>query len=238
MNKLLIGGAAAALVIAVGPAAAQPAPPTPPGVAAGTAPMAMPMPRAPHARMMAMSNRAMTRDEVASQVAKMFAHLDANHDGFITKDEMAAIHQRMTAMRGEREKRIGGRAMPNRAAMFDRLDTNHDGSLSRQEYLAARPEIREQRVFVIRDGGAPGMPGMAAMDHMKMRMHGAGMGMGGMGGHMFDKADANHDGRVSLAEAQALALTHFDRADVNHDGRITREERKQVRQIRIERRTS
>jgi EF hand len=80
------------------------------------------------------------------------------------------------------------------------------------------------------------MPGMPAMDHMKMRMHGA--GMGGMGGHMFDKADANHDGRVSLAEAQALALAHFDRADVNHDGRVTREERKQVRQIRSERRTS
>jgi len=59
-----------------------------------------------------------------------------------------------------------------------------------------------------------------------------------MGGHMFDKADVNHDGRVSLAEAQALALAHFDRADVNHDGRITGEERKQVRQIRIERRTS
>jgi len=237
MNKLLIGGAAAALVIAVGAATAQPAPPPPPGVASGTAPMVMPR-AAPHTQMMIMSNRDMTRDEVARHVSEMFAHLDANHDGFITKDEMAAIHQRMVAMRGERGKRAGERAMPNRAAMFDRLDTNHDGSLSRQEYVAARPEIREQRVFVIRDGGAPGMHGMAAMDHMKMRMHGAGMGMGGMGGHMFDKADANHDGRVSLAEVQALALAHFDRADVNHDGRITREERKQVRQIRIERRTS
>jgi Ca2+-binding EF-hand superfamily protein len=240
MNKLLVGGAAAALVFAVGAATAQPAPPPPPGVASGTAPMAMPR-AAPHARMMVMSNRDMTRDEVARHVGEMFAHLDANHDGFITRDEMAAVHQRMTAMRGERAKRPGGHAMPNRAAMFDRLDTNHDGSLSRQEYLAARPEIREQRVFVIRDDRAAGMPGMAAMDHMKMRMHGAGMAMGGMhgmGGHMFDKADVNHDGRVSLAEAQALALAHFDRADVNHDGRITREERKQVRQIRIERRTS
>ena len=237
MNKLLIGGAATALVFAVGAAIAQPAPP--PGVASGTAPMAMPRP-APHARMMVMSNRAMTRDEIARHVGEMFAHLDANHDGFITRDEMATIHQRMTAMRGEREKRAGGHAMPGRAAMFDRLDTNHDGSLSRQEYLAARPEFHEQRVIVMRDGGAPdapGMPGMPAMDHMKMRMHGM-HGMGGLGGHMFDKADANHDGRVSLAEAQALALAHFDRADINRDGRITPDERKQVRQIRIERRAS
>jgi hypothetical protein len=242
MNKLLVGGAAAALVLAVGPAAAQPAPPTPPGVASGTAPMTMPMPRAPHARMMVMSNRAMTRDEVASHVAKMFARLDANHDGFITKSEVEAMHQDMMAMHGNLEKhRDRAMAMPSRAASFDRLDTNHDGSLSRQEYLAARPQIREQRLIVMRDGDAPGGAAMPGMEQMKIRMRGMGMmgaGMHGMGGHLFDMADANHDGRVSLAEAQAAALAHFDRADTNRDGRITPDERRQLRQVRIERRTS
>jgi hypothetical protein len=59
------------------------------------------------------------------------------------------------------------------------------------------------------------------------------------GGHMFDMADANHDGRVSLAEAQAAALAHFDKADLNHDGKITPDEHQQIReQIRIERRPS
>ena len=70
---------------------------------------------------------------------------------------------------------------------------------------------------------------------MKMRMHG-GRGMGAFGGHLFDMADANKDGRVSLAEAQAAALAHFDKADVNHDGKITPDERQQMRKMRIERR--
>ena len=64
------------------------------------------------------------------------------------------------------------------------------------------------------------------------------MGMGGMGRHLFDMADANHDGRVSLAEAQAAALAHFDKADANHDGHITPDEHRQVRKVWIERRTS
>ena len=78
-----------------------------------------------------------------------------------------------------------------------------------------------------------GHPGM-----MRMHMHMAGMGH--LGGRLFEMADANHDGRVSLAEAQAAAMAHFDKADLNHDGRITPEERAQghVRVERIERHES
>jgi Ca2+-binding EF-hand superfamily protein len=53
---------------------------------------------------------------------------------------------------------------------------------------------------------------------------------GGFGGHMFEMADANRDGRVSLQEAQAAALQHFDMVDTNRDGRISPEERMQMRQ--------
>ena len=69
-------------------------------------------------------------------------------------------------------------------------------------------------------------------------MHMHAMGGMGFGGHLFDMADANHDGRVSLQEAESAALAHFDRVDVNHDGRITPDERQHVRMIRIERRQS
>ena len=48
---------------------------------------------------------------------------------------------------------------------------------------------------------------------------------------MFDMADSNKDGRVSLAEMQQQALAHFDRADLNHDGKLTPEERQQARQL-------
>jgi hypothetical protein len=52
----------------------------------------------------------------------------------------------------------------------------------------------------------------------------------GFAGNMFVAADANKDSKVSLAEAQTVALQHFDRADLNHDGKLTPQERQQARQ--------
>jgi hypothetical protein len=227
MNKLLVGAAAAALVVGLAPAVAQT---PPPGVAQGTAPAPMATQRM---HMRVMSDRTMTRDEVANHVGKLFAKLDTNHDGFITKDEVDAMHHKMGEMHADIEKRMGdhGVMMGDRGAIFDRLDANKDGNISRQEFLASRPETREERVIIMRDGGADraaGGPGM-------MRMHGASMGFGG---HLFAMADANKDGRVSLAEAQAAALAHFDRADLNHDGKITPDERQQAHQMMREHRPS
>jgi hypothetical protein len=247
MRAYLIGGAIAALAIGSAVGAAQPAPP-PPGVAQGTTPMApLPPPGAAPIRVMLARDRVMTRDEVAKHVAELFARLDTNHDGFITKEEVEAIHQKMMGAMGmarDMASRMPEHEMPmpDRGAMFDRLDTNHDGNISRQEFMASKPQVREERVMIMRGpDGAPGAAGMHGM-HSMGDMHGMhAMHMGGMamGGHMFDMADANHDGRVSLAEAQAAALAHFDKADLNHDGKITPDEHQQIReQIRIERRPS
>ena len=233
MNKLLIGGAAAALVVAIAPGAAQPAPPPPPGVASGTAP-ALVAPQM-QMRVMHMTNKTMTRDEVVNHVRDMFARLDTNRDGYLTREEIDAVGTKMMGMHGDIEKRFAerGATMPDRGAMFDGLDANHDGSISRQEYMAAQPQLQERRVFMMREGSAPGEPGKPGM--MGMHMHGMGMHMGG---RLFDMADANHDGRVSLAEAQAAMLAHFDKADLNHDGKITPEERSQAHQFMRQRRTS
>jgi hypothetical protein len=264
MTRFLTAGAAVAVAVAMSPAPvlAQAAPP--PGVAQGTMPMpvAPPHPTAPgmrgspQVRMMVMSDRVMTRDEVAQHVAKLFGRLDTNHDGFITREEVDALHSKMmTGMDGMKHgmhamhdvsmpgMSMPGMAMPDRGAMFDRLDTNHDGSISRQEYMAAKPQIREERKFVIRNGESGGTPEAPGGHQMMMRMHGMGggmgMGMAGFAGRLFEMADANHDGRVSLAEAQAAALAHFDRADLNHDGKITPDERQQMHQtMRMERRSS
>ena len=237
MNKLLVGGAAAALTVGIAPAVAQTAPP--PGVAQGTAPVAVApsAPGAPRVHMM-MSDRVMMRDDVVKHVGKLFGKLDTNRDGFITRDEVDAVHQKMEhamGMADEMPKRLAehGIFIGDRGAMFDRLDTNHDGNISRQEFMAAQPQMREQRVMVMRGGpeGGHRAPGM------KIRMHG--MGMREFGGHLFEMADANHDGRVSQQEAQAAALAHFDKADVNHDGRITPDERRQAHEtIRFQRRAS
>ena len=240
MNKLLIGGAAAALVVAFAPSVAQPAPP-PPGVAQGTAPVAPPQ-RAREMHVMMMGDKVMTRAEVDQHIRKLFGRFDANHDGFITREEIASVGQHMMAMHGDMRQRFAehGMMMGDRGAVFDRLDANHDGSISRQEFMASQPRMREQRIMIMRRGdgpaaaGQPAMPGMGGMHEMHMR----GMGMGRFGGHLFEMADANHDGRVSLQETEAAALSHFDRADLNHDGRLTPEERSQAHQVMREHRRS
>lgn len=236
MNKLLLAGAAAAATLAIAPAFAQPAPP-PPGVAQGTAPAIVPAPPPPpiaplppsaHVQMFRMPMKAETRNEVVAHVRDMFGQLDSNRDGFVTRQEADAAHQKMA---GEfRDKFAKGLAMrsdlprPDRGAMFDKLDSNKDGMITRDEFMAGRPEIREQHVYVMRNGQAPvelgATPGQPQVK--VMRMHGVGMGMHGK---MFETADANHDGKVSLQEMTATALQHFDSADANHDGNLSPEER-------------
>lgn len=223
MKTVLIG---AAVLLASSASVAQTTPP--PGVSQGTAPMPG-RPWAPPAgtrelHVGMMSDRVMTRDEVAAHVRKMFEHLDANHDGFVTRQEMDSIDQRMMSMHDRMETRMAGPGMkgPDRAAEFNRLDTNHDGTISRQEFMAAKPRIEEHRVMVMRDGdGAWAHPAMEGM-----RMHRV-----AFGGPLFEMADANHDGRVTLQEATNAALQHFDRADLNHDGKLTPDERRQARQL-------
>jgi len=247
MTRILFGSAIAALVVAIAPAIAQPAPPPPPGVAQGTAvvPVAPPVPM-PEMRkqVRVMYDRDMTRDEAVKHVREMFAKLDTNRDGVVTREEIDALHQKMMGamgMAGDMERRLGERGimMGDKNAIFDRLDTNHDGSISRQEFTSAAPQVRQERVMIIRNGpdGGPPMPGGPGMEGMKMRMHGEGMGHG-FGGHLFDMADANHDGRLTLQEAEAAALAHFDKADLNHDGKITPDERAQIHALRHERKPS
>jgi Ca2+-binding EF-hand superfamily protein len=211
MMKYYLGSAAAAAILAAGAAFAQPA--------------SAPAP-APQVQVMTMHRgeaKTVTRDEVVAHVRDMFAKLDTNKDGVVTREEADAAHARMAAQMQERfAKRMAERGdMPkvDRGAIFDRLDKNHDGMISRDEFNSAPPQVQERRVTVMNEGG-PG--GMAAMH----RMH-AGMGFGG---RLFDMADSNKDGRVSLQEATAMALQHFDSADLNHDGKLTPDERMQAHQ--------
>ena len=207
MKEFLIG--AAGIVIA--------------GAAIAQAPVANPAPpAAPHA-MAPMAERIHTRDEMVAKVREHFARLDADKDGFLTKTEAEAGR---SVIKQKIVERLGERRDP--AAAFDRLDANKDGAISREEFAAGH-EKRVERRMVRKEGaaGAPGAPGAKGM-----RMH----RMGGMmmGGHMFDMADANKDGRVSLQEATDAAARHFDMADANRDGRVTPDERRQMHRQMME----
>jgi len=203
------------------------------GAAIAQTPIAQPAPVAQAAPLPPRADRIDTRDEMVAKVREHFAKADTNRDGFLTKEEMDAGHSAMRdhfrqrfADRGGMDHRMGE---PGQA--FDRLDTNKDGAISRDEFAKAHEQRIERRV-VLKDGqAAPDVPGMAPEGR---RMHRMGGGM--MGGHMFEMADLNKDGRVTLQEATDAAAKHFDMADANHDGRITPEERKQMRMQFIEKR--
>ena len=226
MRSMLIGGAAAAAMF-VGSSAvlAQPAP----AAQGATAPR--------HGRFMQPSTRA----EVQARTAAMFARLDTNHDGFITKDELNAVEAR-------REQKAEARAQRfDPSKLFDRFDTNHDGQITATELAAAHsrraPATSGQParaagfhgLFARADTNKDNILTRAEFDAMgqqlKARLEHASVARGGIATRMFDKADSNRDGRVTLAEMQQAALARFDRVDLNHDGTVTPDERNQARQL-------
>jgi len=95
--------------------------------------------------------------------------MDANHDGTLTRDELAAEVERV----------------------FSGYDRNHDGKLTRDEYA---------------DG-----PGVRSA-------------MGGFVKQHAEEIDGDHDGVITKAELMANATRMFDRTDANHDGKLSPEE--------------
>jgi Ca2+-binding EF-hand superfamily protein len=218
MKKLVFGGAALAAL--VGGTA----------VAAGTAA------KPPRGRPNYFATNEL-RADVPKHVEKMFARFDVNHDGSISKDEVAAAQALFEAR--------AAKSAPKRAShLFDRLDTNHDGQITQAELEAARAARNATRrvpvnasrrsgsspLFVRADANKDGILTRAEFDaavasgkvkprHPNMR--------GAAIARLFDSADTDNDGRVSLGEAQRVALQHFDAADLNHDGTLTPQERRQ-----------
>lgn len=159
-----------------------------------------------------------TRAEVQAKTQERFTALDTNRDGAVTQAEI-------DASRAKRVQERDAKRAERRTAMFQRLDTDRNGQLSPAEF-AARPA----RDADARDGEHRGRRGDrhgGRGGHHRGGPDGAGRD-GGQG--MLARMDANHDGRVTLAEMQAPALARFDRADANRDGTVTREEMRAARQ--------
>lgn len=205
----LLAGAAVAQTVPV----AQPSPAVPP---APPVPMAHPM-----------HDRVMTRAEVVQKVREHFSEMDANKDGAVTTAE---IDQGRAKMFKDFKGFEGGHVMtmgdPN--AAFDRLDANKDGSISREEFTSAREQRVERRIERRKEAKDSPKDGKEVRRHV-MRMNGP----GGFGGRMIVMADTNGDGRITSAEAEALALQHFDQMDANKDGQVTPEERRAARPMII-----
>lgn len=132
-------------------------------------------------------DRVITRAEAQDQAAKVFARLDANHDGKLDRSDREAL-------RAQRQQ-----------ARFDRLDTNKDGQLSREEFMARPAPGADGAGMAGRRFGHGRGHGM--MDGRKAEANGdrsltqaefvdAAL-------RRFDRIDANHDGRITPDERQA-----------------------------------
>lgn len=183
----------------------------------------------------------MSRTDLAAKLKAQFAEQDANKDGFVTREEVAA-------QREARMKAAMGR-------MFDAMDGNKDGSISRAEFDAHHASMRmdmpspggpdapaimmmhggdgqQMETIMIPRLGAEGAkapaPGMAAGAERRVIVQTRIMGspLGAMiGERTFKTADANKDEKLTEAEVSTAALAYFDRLDANKDGSLSAAER-------------
>lgn len=88
-----------------------------------------------------------------------------------------------------------------RKQRFTAADTNHDGSLSEDEYVAEfEARLKQQSAGRAQDDSFAGSIKQA---HVR-----------------FNILDADHDGKLTMAEETAIAEKTFKRTDANGDGKI------------------
>ncbi len=146
-------------------------------VTAASAPTQLPTAGAP---------KSVNKADFGKSVDSRFATLDADHDGWLDKAELAAAQAKSLQQALLAEHR-------HVESEFKKLDTNRDNSLSLAEFGAAAPPIRPsqtpdqmlQRLDTNKDGK------VSAPEYRAPHLAN------------FNKADANHDGILSPEELRA-----------------------------------
>ena len=150
---------------------------------------------------------------------KWFAELDTSKDGFVTADELKAFGDKMHA---EWAKKHGDKADAGKAEkmqrkhgdfsqrILDRVDADKDGKISKAE-----ADAEGAKLFAKLDDNSNGK---IEENEMPQR-HWA-----RFGGKMFDRIDADKDGKVTKAEFEAAGAAMFQRMDKNGDGIIEKDE--------------
>ena len=220
MSKFIIGGL---VIAALFPMSAA--------VAVESASAVLPSPTAHTRHSFFTSNQ--NRRDVPQHVERLFKALDSNHDGFVTKSEIAALQ-------ADFDKRSASSAPKRADRMFNRLDADRDGRITIGEAAASKskkgPSPKPTRrggstLFARADGNKDGVITRAEFDAAtasgKIKLHHSAM-RGSQIARLFDSVDIGKTGRLSLEDVQQAELRQFDAADLNRDGVLTPEERRQA----------
>lgn len=159
------------------------------------------------------SDGVLTRAEFDAGRAAAFARLDADNNGQLTREEMRAERgdRRGGERRGGRGHRGGGMHSLTSA------DANNDGNITREEFLA-----RPTEMFDRLDANDDGVISTAERPQRPER---------GERGQRADRPNLDTDGNgtFSRAEFTAMGAGMFERLDANDDGRVTQEEAQAAR---------
>jgi hypothetical protein len=156
------------------------------------------------------SDGVLTRQEFDTGRDANFTRLDANNDGQLTREERRAE-------RGDRRGRRGGRHGGMHS--LERADANNDGNVTRDEFLA-----RPTQMFDRLDANDDGVISTAERPQRRERADGEQRQRPER-----VNPDANGDNQISRSEFAAMSSGMFERLDANSDGRVTREEAEAAR---------
>lgn len=183
--------------------------------AAGVALAQSQTPAQPQARgvfsMDANADGTLTRQEFDAARASRFATLDADRNGQLTREEMRA-------QRGERRHRGHRGGMHH----LTRADANNDGAITREEFLA-----RPTQMFARLDTNNDGVISADERPQRRERPEGERTER-----RERPNFDANNDRQISRAEWDQMGASMFQRLDANSDGRVTQEEAQAARGTR------
>lgn len=162
------------------------------------------------------SDGVLTRAEFDAGREATFARLDADRNGQLSREEMRAERSER-GDRGHRGRRGGHRGGPG----LERADANNDGNITRDEFLA-RPLEMFNRIDANHDGV------IQASERPQRAERGE---RGERRAERPDRPnrDADGNGTFSRAEFTAMGASMFERLDANSDGRVTQEEAQAAR---------
>ena len=160
----------------------------------------------------------LTKDELPPRLAQAFDRIDANKDGKLDRQEVAAL------LRVLRQRGAGG-AQAEQAVkrILDRFDTDKDGKISRAEARQGPLARNFDRLDVNKDGFLDRQELLRAL---RSGLFGGGRPGGGRpgagrGGVDFDSLDKDADGRLTRQELKGTPyFDKFGAIDTNKDGKI------------------